>query len=169
MIHIFPDASPHSCAFLIWPNPLFFPKSPEILCHILWKPWSLRIKVLYHLNLSSECVLPHCVSAFSWGHCFFSSPLKWWPFPSHIPDTTEPEGWWVSSIPLIAASRLLLFSLPKISLRCMPSHCATQYPPHGRYDHLAQHICWFTACFHAWFTVFVFISSCHYSWHHYPP
>lgn len=116
------------------------------------------------------CPSPSCVSALLRPLLLQQSPLKWWPFSSHIPGATEPEGWWISSMPLIVASGLLLFSPPKLPSRRMPSHCAPQYPPQGRRGHLARHICWFTGCFHAWLTAFVFISPRHYSWwHRYPP
>ena len=69
----------------------------------------------------------------------------------HIPRTLEPGGWWLSSLTLTTALRLLLFSPLEPPLRHKPL-CST-IPIH--HSHRSRRICWFTEYFHACLPVFV--------------
>ena len=63
----------------------------------------------------------------------------------HIPCTLEPGGWWLSSLTLTTALRLLLFSPLKPPLRHKPLWGTI--PIH--HSHRPLRICWFTESSHA--------------------
>lgn len=101
--------APHGCAFLIWFNLLFIPNPLKSLYHVLWNSWAVITKISY---VSFTILCPHYPELTA----SLTVTLHGDMFSFHITCTLEPEGQWVSSSLLTAASRLLFIFSSKASL-----------------------------------------------------